>query len=127
MKIVDKVVATIVCMLLLVSGYVYLLNYDMYRLVDNYNPIGGYSALADRLSDDGWVTSTCEDWKSSSSPVMRRLFLGLTVDYEELPIAVIQNNRLVQATAMLVSLSVWPVSVIVSAVRAKPKEATKHG
>lgn len=128
MKTIDKVVATVVCILFLCSGIFYLHNFDMYESVQSYNPVGGFAALADKLSDSEWVAATCDSWPTSESPVLQSLYLDLTsVGDELLSVAVITNNRRVQVVAMMLSLTMWPVSVITSAVRAKPKEVATNG
>ncbi len=127
MKVADKVVATLMCIFLLFTGYMYLVNYDMYDMVGNYNPVSGYASLADHLQDKTWVANTCEAWEDSTSPVLRGLYTYLTSESDEDPVALIQGYRALHITVMMLSLCVWPLSVITSAIRANPKEAAKYG
>ena len=127
MKRIDKVIATLVCVIFLCTGIVYLMNFDMYQKVGVYNPASGYTALAEKLSDKDWVVDTCDSWESSPSPVLSSMYRYLTgasdYDFAEL----INGNRTMCTFTMWLSMLCWPVSVITSAIRAKPKEAAKHG
>lgn len=63
---------------------VYLLNLDMYRAVDNYHPIKGYTEFTTQLEDPEYVQDNIESWECSSSPILHSLYTYLTVEDAEL-------------------------------------------
>lgn len=127
MKRFDKVIATLVCVIFVCTGIVYMVNFDMYQKVDVYNPASGYAALATKLQDKEWVVDTCASWESSSSPVLYSMYRYFTDASDFDPAELINGNRMLCTFTLWLSLLCWPVSVITSAVRAKPKEAAKYG
>lgn len=121
MKLVDKVVATLIAAFLLAGVAVYVANYDMYDMVGNYNAIGGYGTLVERLKDESWVEASVVRWEQSSSPVMHCLFQYLTDASDASPIALIQNNRLILVVGLLLSVASWPLCLAVHAGRVNVK------
>lgn len=127
MRMFDKVFASLVCVVFLCTGVVYLLNYDMYEKVEVYNPASGYAALGYCLQDTDWVTDTCDSWEDSPSPVLSSMYRYFTNASDFDPAELINGNRTLCTFTLWLSLLCWPVSIITSAVKAKPKEAAKYG
>ena len=127
MKRFDKVIATMVCIIFVCMGIVYMMNYDMYDKVGTYNPASGYANLANLLQDTEWVTATCDSWETSSSPVLSTMYKYFTNTSDTNPAELVNGNRTLCTFTLWLSLLCWPVSLIPSAVRARPKEAAKYG
>lgn len=122
MKLIDKAVATIIAAFLLAGVVVYVVNYDMYDMVGNYNAIGGYGTMVECLKDESWVEASVARWEQSTSPVMRGLFQYLTNASDDSPVALIQNNRLLLVVGLLLSVASWPLCLAVHAGRVNVKQ-----
>lgn len=127
MRTFDKIISTVCCILLLLFALSYQQNIDMYRMVDNYNPISGFVSLADKLSDREWVEETCDEWVSTQSYTLNSLYKYLTNSGADNAITNLKLCRTYNVFVLLLSLSFWPASVVTSAVRAKPKEVYHNG
>lgn len=121
MKLIDKVVSTVVALVLCCGIYVYTINYDMYDMVGNYNAVSGYGALVECLRDEDWVKASVERWEHSSSPVMHDLYMYLTDASDVLPNVQISNNRSLLSVCLVLSVASWPLCLCVRAGRVSGK------
>lgn len=121
MKFIDKIVSTVILLVLCSGVYVYSINYDMYDMVGEYGAIAGYASLVDCLRDEGWVEASVERWERSRSPVMHGLYAYLTDASDELPDGMIAANRTLLAFCYIVSVASWPLCLCVRAGRVNGK------
>lgn len=129
LKISEKIVATIMGIVLCYGAFSYIQNYDMFQMVGDTNMVTGYATLSVRLQDEQWVDSTCEKWEYSSSPIMRKLYAYLTNQSDVSPVPDIGEGRVLASVCMTTSLASFPLfilSIACSVDRKRLKELYKH-
>ena len=121
MKFPEKVTTTCILLILCIGVYIYALNTDMYEKVDDYGMLSGFASLVNCLKDDAWVEATAESWETSSSPVLRQMFLYLTDASDEDPSNIIFAHRSMLAFCMVLSVTCWPLCIFATAWRSDGK------
>lgn len=84
MKLSEKLLLLVTAVIIGAGVLCYTFNLDIYRSVENMNPIKGYAEFVNSLTDEEFVLSHYENWKGSSSWVLGDLHQFLTEESTEL-------------------------------------------
>lgn len=75
--------------------FVYAINFDIYKSVENYHPVDGYQEFSASLSDVDFVNQHCPDWATSDSWVLRALGQFLTGEDPDANLSVLSYTGVV--------------------------------
>lgn len=115
MKLTDRVVATLLAILLLCGVAVYSMNYGLHALTGHYLPNGGYPALVELLTTNNeWVEETVELWPLSG-PVLTLCYEFFIENKDVDFVGLVQQNYIYMTLWSFLSMScpvVWLVATL---------------
>lgn len=115
MKVYEKVVTTLIAIVLCAGSVFYMYNYGLHVTVGDYSVLTVYSTLATDLQNPEWVDDTVDNWEESNS-VLSKFYDYVTERSDVSPVNEILIGRGVYAVCTLTALASLPLFLVSVAV-----------
>lgn len=129
MRFAEKLVVSLVAIVLCFGAFSYAKDFGMYEAVEDYSMVTGYATLASKLQDREWVEETQDTWSSTNS-TLSRLWYYVTDQSDDSPVADINEARVLNTICLVVSMASVPLYIVSAVFGADYKQLRrnrKHG